>query len=355
MKAIKVNADYESVLTDPGKEFPQVNEAIEFLAFWVQDKKIFTPKKYSSDYFDYIEFIRGIRPQTTKEGSYQNWWGKLEHLELEKKLNSKFLSARLNQEEKWDTDTHIISSINELPLLTKTYLVKNDLGMSGKGFSLLEKGREKDFEKNLTKGKVIIEPLLGREDDFSFYVFPNGEKIAYENFVDQRYQYRGTLFTDYTKPLVDSFRFYEKISFEEWEKYLRAIERVITFYRDEGATSGFSIDSFSYEEKRIKFLSEVNYRRTMGLTAFELALKLGGRRKWGFFLMVKNLGEDFSSLREKLRPIEWTENGEKGVVILSPGDTRYDMFYLSAINGGDGRKLLKELELLLHTEFSVLI
>lgn len=349
MSAIKVNADYESVLVDSKKGLPLVNEAIEFLAFWVQEKKVFTHKKYSETYFDYIESVRGVRPQTTKDGPYENWWGSLKDLELERKLNSKFLSATLNLIEGWAPDTHIVSHSNELPPLSKAYLVKNDLGMSGRGFSLLSPGDSREF-----KERVIIEPLLKREDDFSFYVFPNGEKIAYENFVDQKYQYRGTLFTDYTNPTVNAFRFYDEIPSQEWDKYQQAIERTIKFYRKEGATGGFSIDSFSYEGK-IKFLSEVNYRRTMGATAFELALKLGGRRKWGLFLMTKNLGKDFKALTEIIRPLAWSENCDSGVVLLSPGDTRYDMFYLSALNEELGRELLKNLELLLHTELSVLI
>lgn len=355
MNVIKVNADYESVLVDPKKELPLVNEAIEFLAFWVQEDAVHTHKKYSVEYFDYIEKIRGIRPRTTKESPYRNWWGELKDIDLERKLNSKLLSANLNNIKSWSPDTYIVSRIEDVPPLTKTYLVKNDLGMSGKGFSLLEQGREKEIQNILEKGKIIIEPLLKREDDFSFYVFPNDVKIAYENFVDQKYQYRGTLFTDYTKPTVESFRFYQKFPSETWKEYLAAIEEVVQFYREEGADSGFSIDSFSYEGKRIKFLSEVNYRRTMGATAFELALKLGGKRTWGLFIMTKNLGKSFSFLEEKLSSIRWTEKGERGVVVLSPGDTRYDMFFLSAMNENEGRKLFQEFELLLQTKFSILI
>lgn len=358
MKNIKVNADYESVLINPLKNLPVVNETIEFLAFFIQTKPIITHKKYSKEYFSYIEEMTGHLPRTVKEGEAVNWWGELRNIELEKKLNSKELSASLNIENNWSEETHIVRKMNDLPSLHKTYLAKSSLGMSGKGFSLVEENRLSNLEEMIQKGPVILEPLLKRTDDFSFYVFPNNMKIAYENFVDTHYQYRGTLFTDYTKPFVESFRLYESIPKEDWDEYKNAVETIISSYRKEGAEGGFSIDSFLFEtqtgSKKIKFLSEVNYRRTMGAVAFDLCMKFGGLRKWGLFLMTKASGVGFSEKREILKNLEWRDDMSSGVVILSPGDTRYDMYFLSAKDATEGGRLFLELKKLLpNSEFAI--
>ena len=356
MKNIKVNADYESALINPKKSLPLVNEAIEFLAFFIQTKPVLSHKKYSDEYFAYLEEMTGRRPKTVKEGEALNWWGELKDIELEKKLNSKELSASLNIKHNWSKETRIVRELGELPLLDKTFLAKSDLGMSGKGFSLVEKERTSALEEMLKKGTAIVEPLLDRVDDFSFYVFPNDIKIAYENFVDERYQYRGTLFNDYTNPTVEAFRFYESIPKSNWEDYKEAINIISNFYREEGAQGGFSIDSFSFfdTEKKIKFLSEVNYRRTMGAVAFELAMKFGGLRKWGLFIMAKASGHSFTEKRKMLKSLEWEEDLSSGVVILSPGDTRYDMYFLSAKDSGEGERLFAEFKKLLpDSEFAI--
>lgn len=342
MSAIKVNADYESVLFF-NKSLPVVNEAIEFLAMYLVPKPIITSKQYSKEFLDHVESFTGHRPELKKEGKCENWWGPLTHPELEKELNSKVKSARFNK------DSYVVTSLNDLPDLDRTYLAKNPFGMSGQNFAMVEKNRLENLEVMLKKGPVVLEPFFNRKHDFSYYVFPNGVSICYENIVDNKFQYKGTIFKDYTNPVIQNLRFYTKV---DWSEFY--LDKIISEYKTNLPT-GFSIDSFVYEENglHIRSLSEVNYRRTMGQTAFELAVRFGGVRKWAAFLICKSRN-NFLETKKKLLPIEWEPDTSRGVILLSPGDTRFDMFFLSAIDENEGRVLLKEVkELLPDCEFSV--
>ena len=357
MKAIKVNADYEAVLFNLKKSLPVINESLEFLAFFISDKKLISHKKYTSEYLDHVKSLVGIRPKITSESVGENWWGPLKNIPLEQKLNSKVMSAELNISEKWCSDTYIISNTDELPVLNKTYLAKNPYGMSGQNFSLVEAGRLESLELMLKRGQVILEPLLNRVYDFSHFIYPNGIKICYQNIVDQKFQYRGTLFQDYTKPDIKSLSFNSAVEESEWDEFKFALEKITTEYQAPELNCGFSVDSFIYRENeklKIRYLSEVNYRRTMGQVAFELSMKFGGLRKWSLFVLAKSSGLSFSAMNEKLAPIRWSEELSSGVVLLSPGDVRYDMFFLSAVNAAEGKELFNDLKKLLpDSEFPI--
>lgn len=351
MKAIKVNGDYESVLFK-NKPLPKINEALEFLAFFLDNRPVISTKNYSPDYLKYVESVSGNKPVTVRESSYENWWGPLKNLELERTLNSKEMSASFNK------DSFVISAVSELPSLeNKTYLAKNPYGMSGQNFSIVEVGRLDNLEVMLKNGKVVIEPFFDRLYDFSHYIYPNGVRICYENIVDKKFQYRGTIFRDYTRPTLDGLSFYKKVSTEEWSRFTEDLGKIIALYSNQELTTGFSVDSFVHREESelaIRALSEVNYRRTMGQIAFELSVKYGGVRRFSAFILSKSCGINFGQLKEKISSIAWRHDLSRGVIILSPGDVRYDMFFLSAMNEDEGKTLLKELKSLLpDCEFSI--
>lgn len=344
MSAIKVNGDYESVLFFK-KSLPVVNEALEFLAMFLDARPIITNKSYSKEFLDHVESFTGNRPVLQKEGKFENWWGPLTNIELEKKLNSKEMSAAFNK------DSYVIRSVSDLPKLDRTYLAKNPYGMSGQNFAIVEEGRLENLEVMLKKSPVVVEPFFDRKFDFSHYVFPNGVSICYENLVDKKFQYRGTVFNNYTQPTIENLSFAQKV---DWTQFKSDYQNILSLYQSDLKT-GFSIDSFVYEDNglKVRSLSEVNYRRTMGQTAFELSLKFGGIRKWSAFLLTKSRN-NFLDTKKKLLPLEWEPDTSRGVILLSPGDVRYDMFFLSAVDEAEGKQLLNEMrELLPDCEFAV--
>lgn len=351
MKSIKVNADYESVLFF-NKPLSVLNESLEFLALYLIDVPLFTKKSYAPYFLDHVESFTGIRPRFVQEGTFKNWWGDLKNIERERELNSKEKSAS------FDPLSLIIHKISELPdLKEETYLAKTPYGMSGQNFCLVQKNRLENLEIMLKKGAVILEPLFDRIHDFSHYVFPNGQSICYENIIDKKFQYRGTIFNNYTDPSIKNLSFFLNVSELNWGQFESELQSIRDYYYSTECSTGYSVDSFVYRKEGslfIRALSEVNYRRTMGQVTFELSLKYGGVRKWSALLLCKPSGISFLDLKKKLLPLEWEPSTSRGIILLSPGDVRYDMFFLSAMDKNEGMLLLNELKNLLpNSEFTV--
>lgn len=269
---IKVNIDYESVLFR-GKPSPVANHALEFLAFYLQDLPVLTDLTYDAAFCERIERISGRKVRTVKKGNAANWWGPLADPEHEKWLNSKITSTELAIAEGW-TDAKIISKSEVKSLqLSRSMIVKDPFGMSGKGVINLSPMKDNHLPAFLPD-QLIVESKHNRRFDFSHFVFPDGETIAYENIVDERFQYRGTI-------IDTTLSFSPLISKAEWDKFNRALDRIREFY-GEVQPFGYSVDSFVYEEGgelKIFPLCEINARRTMGFLAYEFAKLLGNGRK----------------------------------------------------------------------------
>lgn len=336
---IKVNADYETELFTGGPGPKMVNESLEFLSFFIVKDSILTQKNYSDSYLDYIQTITNHRPVLERSGKAQNWWGSLTDIKCERELNSKVTSTRLSIERGWTPDAHVISNQSEIPNLVPgiTYLVKDPFEMSGRGFSIIQNASEIKLQHKT----LIVEPLLKRKYDFSTYVFPDGKMVTYENLVDAKFQFKGSVFIEKGEDLRN-LSFYNEISFLEWEEFIKRRKEIIEHFQA-GIQPGFSIDSFVYEDEgelKIHALSEVNVRRTMGLTAYEIGMKLAADSSHWLFVMTKSLKNEggFLFMKNKLRSLI----EEKKIVILSPGDTRFEMFFLAGNSRSEILKLEKE-------------
>lgn len=336
---IRVNADYETELFTGGPGPKIVNESLEFLSFFLVNDSILSSKKYSDTYLDYIQDVTGHRPVIEKSGKAKNWWGSLSDLKRERELNSKVTSTKLSIERGWTPDAHIISDHSEILELIPgvTYLVKDPYGMSGRGFSIIQNASEIKLQHKT----LIVEPLLKRKYDFSTYVFPDGKMVTYENLVDSKFQFKGSIFIEKGEDLIN-LPFYNEISILEWEQFIQRRNEIVEQFQT-GLAPGFSIDSFAYEEDgelKIHCLSEVNVRRTMGLTAYEIGMKLAAEKSHWLFVMTKSLKNEggFSFMKNKLQSFI----DDKKIIILSPGDTRFEMFFLLGLSRIEILELEKE-------------
>jgi hypothetical protein len=121
--------------------------------------------------------------------------------------------------------------------------------------------------------------------------------------------------------VLENLRFYSAIS--DWESFRRALPQIVRSYRELGASDGFSIDSFTFDDQ-VQFLSEVNYRKTMGLLAHQLAQRYASEYPWTLFVLEKK-----SISMDNVLP-------------LSPEDARFKAHLLRAQNAFDGEALYKE-------------
>ncbi len=351
MKPFRVNADYEVELFRKMLAPHAINQSIEFFLFFLNDRPLWSLKNYSPEYLSHVEALTNRAPKIVHSGPYENFWGPLKDIETEKWWNSKITSTQFIIDQKWCGKTQILNQASNLDFLQDghTYLLKDPFGMSGQKFQILNNNSKAFLEKALSSGVQIIEPWLDRQFDFSQYVFPDGKVIAYENLVDAKFQYKGTTFHHYPGASLNHLSFYSKIPKEEWDIFQDQTQQIIHHYSKFPNLNGYSIDSFIYKESgelKIRVMSEINYRWTMGRVAYELSQKFAPDPGWSRLLLLKR-PETSQHLWNVLAPL-------KNIWVLSPGDSRFEIFFLSAENEREGETLmLKMNELLANSKTSV--
>jgi hypothetical protein len=356
MKPFKVNADYEVELFHNKLAPPAINQSIEFILFFLSSHPLYTQKEYSSEYLNYIEKRTNHIPEIVKAGSFENFWGPLKNKELEKWWNSKITSTELIINQGWCADTHIIKNEDNFKTInwSRDLLLKDPFGMSGQKFQLLLKKmslseRQEMILKAIASGPVIIEPWFNRLHDFSQYIFPDGKLIAYQNQVDEKFQYKGTIFNNLKSSCLQDLSFYKQVSEEKWSIFQVQTQAIIDFYSQHSNEYGYSIDSFIYEEEgelKIRVMSEINYRRTMGRLTYELSEKFSNDRNWTALLMMKK--------NPLVQPLWQRLSSFEGMMVLSPGDSRFEIILLTAENKNEGLKLIEKLNALLpYGKFTV--
>ncbi len=356
VKPLKMNADYEMNLF-LGKPGPQIiNHSLEFLLFFLEDRPVFTTKQYSPEYFEYVEAVTKLKPQIVAKGNFENFWGLQKNLDVERWWNSKLTTTEFQIERGWDAHTKIVSSrfnANELdPELD--YLIKDPYGMSGQSFQIISRDlslpdKEKKISQMVKNGILIAEPLYDRVYDFSHYIYPDQTEVAYQNRVDAKFQYKGSLFSNIHFPQIKYLDFFDKISREECAQFEIQKNALVSFLSQRPNEIGYSIDSFVYRHQgdlKIRSISEINYRRTMGRIAFELGQKYGKQHSRVEFSLMKT-SQDNGPLWKRI------EDHNK-FLVLSPGDTRFEMILIFSDSLEQGQQRYQELvDLVANGQFSV--
>ena len=349
MKAFRVNADYEYELFHQKTAPPAINQTIEFFLFFLSTHPLYSQRKYSAEYLKYVEKLTGRVPQVVNQGVFENFWGSLNNRELEKWWNSKITSTELIIQKGWCVDTQIIHNPDDLKKLNwnRDLLIKDPYGMSGQKFQLLGlklplKERQDSLIRALQGGPLIVEPWFKRKYDFSQYIFSDGQQIAYQNLVNEKFQYKGTVFNNLKSASLKDLTFYSQVGEEKWSQFCSQTQAIIYFYSRYPNECGYSIDSFIYEEAgelKIRVMSEINYRRTMGRTAYELSKKFATDQAWSALVLIKTSPTS--------APLWKSFPRSKNVMVLSPGDSRFEVIYLSARDKDQGFKELERINALL--------
>lgn len=356
MKPLRVNADYEVELFYQKIAPPSINQTIEFFLFFLNDRDLFSSKNYSDEYLQHVKSLTHRIPQIKETGPFENFWGALTHKEDEAWFNSKMTSTELIIGQGWCGETRILNQDSSLDFLQaeRSYLLKDPYAMSGQKFVKIRsidslEENKKIINHALTKGVQIIEPFFERKYDFSQYVFPEGKIIAYENTIDDKFQYKGSIFQRYPYAELSDLSFYQEISREKWQTFKQQTRTIIDFYGRSPNLNGYSIDSFIYEEQgelHIRVMSEINYRKTMGWVTSELARLYAGKNEWVKLILHKPI--------QTLKPKWEILKSLPQVMVLSPGDSRFDIYFVFEKNAQEGEKVLKQMnELLSHAQTAV--
>lgn len=326
----RANFDYEYQLyglnSAPVSDF---SKNLECLYFFSENTsaELLTQNQYSEEYLNYVAETTGRFPTITRTGPAQFWWGSLTDIELERKLNSKITSTQFAIENNLAHDqTRIIKSVDEVACSSSslTMVLKDPHQMAGRGFFQFDQSKIGQAQKWAAgKFPLIQEPWLKKNHDIGTYCFANGEMISYLNFSNQQGNYKGTRI--WADP-VDQLSELKSLNLD---LFLENMTKIRDYYRAIGATDGFSIDSFTYED-HCYYLSEVNYRKTMGWTAYQMR-KFLQQQKVGSLIIHKRQ-KIYKTVKELLALINHPD-----IILISPPENSFLLFFL---RGNDKSDLL---------------
>lgn len=324
--ALKVNIDFEEVLFRQ-KPQPHLNESLEFLAFWVETKPLFTKKTYSPGYLSYVAEHTHVQPRCKREGSHELWWGDLSRPELMRRIAQKSFCLHFFKDS-WQLEGICPRSWQEVEDYLVTFdrcLLKGEGKMSGRGHRIITP-QELSTLRNTHFEPCVLEPLFERVEDISaLYVTDEGKFVFYKNQIDKKFQWRANRIEEGLEVPA------------RWTHELAMLRDTLSHLGYEGP---FSVDAFTYQKgSEIRFYpgSEINPRKTMGWVNYKLKQK----RK----LHASLLGME----PKVLNLSKWerlAQNHE--VLLLSPPENKFLVYWIGAetASGLDSKqkKFLEQLQ-----------
>lgn len=317
------NIDFEQSLKKKDffpAQWNSINKELEYLFFWERNQKAFlwTPENFSEEYCAYVEGITGTAPKWTNEGIPNKlWWGQTvdeESFEKEKILNSKVVCAQARKKLGLEKFSSLIcedeASFHKLSSsLGEEDVIKSEFDFSGRGIA---------FNQNVPKEfPVVIEPWVKRVRDFSLFEH-NDEICCIQTQINQKGTYKGSLF---------------KSQMSEKDKLVENFKIISDFYKAEYGANKIQLDSFQFlknSQLLFQFLGEVNHRRTLGTTFYDLHKQFGNRVS---FLGVLNSNQlqfqKFDELLNALGKFQYNPVTKSGGIPLSPGGNRMNLFFFT--------------------------
>lgn len=319
----KANFDYESVLYENSPD-SKINELLEHLFFFCcdRDEALFTQKKYSDDYLDYVKSATGFKNRIKSSGVSQNWWGSLSDLNIERELNSKITSLEVSNLLNSNVSKSFeVSTMSKIESCLREYgeiIIRSPFERSGRKNIILE--NLDNFEKyktkieDLLKRSAVIVEKYHRSRDYdlgSTYYELNGRfEVSFQikNLNDSNGVFRGGLLLK--KNLCSDH-----------------LEAVAQEYYDRGARGQLQIDSFRFKGKW-NWLCEVNYRKTMGHIIKKLSRLCPPSFETALLVTPSSWLKKSKNLEELCQKIESID----GIFLLSPVKSRALFWLVSAEN-----------------------
>ncbi len=301
------NADFEkSLFESPFEPFQSLalNQEFEYLINYLHpDDQIYTLKNYDDEFSYRFEKITGKSFKTTQDKKNVQAWGQNYNVDVRvKELQSKTILLKFKD---LGLIQHEVQLIDHPRELEEGYIYKFPYSFSGLGHYQYPQDKTK-CESALKNHLLIKEKKLNRVSDFSTLIENNQVLCCYENFVDRRFQYKGTRITP-ENPVKSQHELYQKM--------LKEVFQLIRFY-----PGVCSLDSFYYlEDEQVKLqpISEINMRKSMGYFTYRFKEKYFPNEQYVHFLLST----------KKLK----TENSSQ-VFSLSPENNKFQAYFLVGSN-----------------------
>ena len=346
LRAARVNDDYELELfkEELGPRPKRMGlHQLDYMFFCMnQDTKacLYTKRNYSEDYLKYLEKLGFVVPKIVHSGDYYNWYGRLQNIPKEKRLNSKLFSyGILNQLKLNPCPNFTVSSNEELELSLKTHpypiwFLKCPFDMAGLGLRKIET----DSDLPRINRPYVLEPILDRILDVSFYFNIRDKSVSfYRNLVLPGGQYYGGVLYE------------EKKDFETWmiengfedvsKKWFKVSEKILSEIMKEEPEQSFSVDSFFYKTDSgvdLHPMTEINYRETVGGCLLSLKPYLPEKGTGILITLPVTSDVPFNSF------MPYSVETKKGIIYLSPHGSDQTTFFCSAATLKDAENLMQK-------------
>ena len=303
------NSDFEKKLfstTFHKKESSKQNQEFEYFIHLLNPEDvIFTGKDYSKEYKTRIKNLTQKDFKITNQAQkISNWCQEYNEVELLKKLQSKYETYKFLQKE--NLLKHEAIFVNQESELEAGYLYKTENGFSGTGHFLFPQDKDKIRKYLQDHGIILKEKLRQRDLDFSSLIINKEIICQYENYIDERFQYKGSSFS--SQPFLNQ---------KDQTELDLALVKVLDYLGEYRGV--LSIDAFKAGHDLIP-ICEFNARKTMGYVAYSIWKKYFNDFSEFKFLLFKNnrSQKSFDQLKEH------------NIHLLSPFENNFFVFALSA-------------------------
>ena len=291
-----------------------------FISLLKPNDFIYSTKKYQIEYIQFIEeFTKSEFLITNKNKNITPWNSDYKDLDFLKKLQSKIMTLEFGKRNGFYK--HEVNIVKDIKKLKDNFIYKYPYSVSGQGNYVFPKDQTV-IEKLIEKHQLIEEERLERIFDFSSLIINNELILTYQNFVDEYFQYKGTLISE------------EPIFSHELElQYQTYLEKVLDYSKSYKGV--MSVDGFLYTKNgqtELNPMCEINARKTMGYFTCEFKKKYF--RNWKSFklLLIRN--------KKTLKTRPMLENSKGGYLLISPLENIFNCFVIY----GPSNKDLFEME-----------
>ena len=281
------NFDYELALEaslknktyTPNK---RMNNEFSYLFLWCEskfNKVLLSDIDFGPGYIDSISKTLGFEVKTswTKKSSEKigNWWGKLENIPLELKLNSKVYHQKLLKTVKPKHFIHgIVCSKGEF-ISSGDYFFRSEYGFAGMGSFRFK-------NKSFIPRAGVVTPFLSKKLDLSCF-YNNGETKIYINEISKMNSFYGCKVFKNDDFLTEELRRRGIDDSTVKESFQEVIEVILGKYPE---LKKFQIDGI-YTDDNQCLINEINYRKSMGQIALKLLEYFPDKSSLKFSLIPK--------------------------------------------------------------------
>lgn len=307
-----VNIDYEYELFDPNykaQKYLKYIKEFEYVYLLTKSTYLFNKCNYEDSYLKHLEKLGFKIPKMTSESvRFNNWWGGLKNLSLEKKLNNKIDNLKIVKE-LGNLPSKCVIIQNERELLpnlsgNQKWILKNPYLMAGRGFTTFE---DYNIPKEI-QYPCILNPFFNRILDIGCLIDIKNNSFQFvENTNNLKGQFEGgVIYSDINQQLISIEKRFGTKGVDAFYNLRKILIELAKNLKEEYGIDKIQVDSFLYTDGKgihLYPIVELNYRKTMGIILLEIMHQL------------------------KSNKIEWclTNNTKKGYE-LSPKHTKHRSF-----------------------------